>query len=161
VALGDDADVLDHAVRRLSARLLAALADAAEARALLGTALPPRLHLPLPAGFRPEPAASPTPPGLLVATVPLSDAAEPEALARRRAALAAAGIGLEIEGMDAAALALLDGAALPADVIRLRWSPALAEPPSPAVAVPRGPALAVPPSPAVAVPRCPAVAVPP
>ena len=127
-ALGEDADLLDHAVRRLAARLLGALADAAEARALLGTPLPPRLHLPLPAGLLQDAAANAIPPGLLTVTLPLAAAADPEALSHRRAALAASGIGLEIEGVDAAAIALLDGAALDADLIRLRWSPALAEP---------------------------------
>jgi hypothetical protein len=126
--LGEDADIMDHAVRRLAARLVGALADAAEARALLGPAPPPCLHLPLPAGFQPDAASPPAPPGMLVATLPLAEAAEPEALARRQAALAAAGIGLEIEGLDAAGLALVEAAALPAGLIRLRWSPALAEP---------------------------------
>ena len=126
--LGADADLLDHAARRLATRLLGALADPAEARAWLGTPMPPRLHLPLPAGQRLEAAANAIPPGLLTVTLPLAAAADPEALARRRASLAAAGIGLEIEGVDAAALALLDGAELAADLIRLRWSPALAEP---------------------------------
>lgn len=135
--LGEDADILDHAVRRLSARLLAALAEAAEARALLGPAPPPRLHLPLPAAFRPDGAA---PPGLLVATLPLAEAAEPAALARRRDALEAAGIGLEIEGMDATALGLLEPAALPAGLIRLRWSAALAAPWAQAALARLGPA---------------------
>jgi hypothetical protein len=126
--LGEDADLLDHAARRLAARLLGALADPAEARALLGTPPPPRLHLPLPAGLLQDAAANAIPPGLLTVTLPLAAAADPEALAGRRAALAASGIGLEIEGVDAAALTVLDGAALGADLIRLRWSPALAEP---------------------------------
>ena len=126
--LGEDADLLDHAARRLTTRLLGALADPAEARALLGTPPPPRLHLPLPAGLLQDAAANAIPPGLLTVTLPLAAAADPEALAHRRAGLAASGIGLEIEGVDATALALLDGAALGADLIRLRWSPALAEP---------------------------------
>jgi hypothetical protein len=126
--LGADGDLLDHAVRRLATRLLGALADPAEARAWLGTPLAPRLHLPLPAGLQLEAAANAIPPGLLTVTLPLSAAADPEALAHRRAGLAASGIGLEIEGVDAAALVLLDGAALGADLIRLRWSPGLAEP---------------------------------
>lgn len=126
--LGADTDLVDHAARRLTMRLLGALADPAEARAWLGAPMPPRLHLPLPTGQRPEAATGAIPPGLLTATLPLAAAADPEALARRRASLAAAGIGLEIEGVDAAALALLDGAALAADLIRLTWSPALAEP---------------------------------
>lgn len=126
--LGGDADLLEHATRRLATRLLAALADPGEARAWLGTPAPPRLHLPLPAGLPLEATANAIPPGRLTVTLPLSAAANPEALARRRAGLAAAGIGLEIEGVDAAALSLLDGAALAADLIRLTWSPSLAEP---------------------------------
>ena len=121
--LGGDADLLDHAARRLAARLFGALADPEQARALLGTPPPPRLHLPLPAGLLQGAAANAIPPGLLTVTLPLAAAADPEALSRRPA-----GLGLEIEGVDAAALALLDGAALSADLIRVRWSPALAEP---------------------------------
>jgi hypothetical protein len=126
--LGGDEDLLDHATRRLATRLLGALADPAEARAWLGTPAAPRLHLPLPAGLPLDATANAIPPGLLTVTLPLSAAADPEALARRRASLSAAGIGLEIEGVDAAALALLDGAALAADLFRLTWSPALVEP---------------------------------
>lgn len=126
--LGADADLLDRAAHRLATRVLGALANPAEARALLGTSLPPRIHLALPAGLQLDGAANAIPPGLLTVTLPLAAAADPEALSCRRAALAASGIGLEIEGVDAAALALLDGAALAADLIRLRWSPALAEP---------------------------------
>jgi hypothetical protein len=126
--LGDDADLMDHAVRRLATRLLAGLADAAEARGLLGPTPPQRLHLPLPASFRPEPSAGAGKGGRLVATLPLSAAAEPDALAARRAELAAAGILLEIEGLDATALEVLDVAALPVELIRLRWSAALTTP---------------------------------
>lgn len=125
-ALGEDADILDHAARRIAARLLPALADPGEARALLGPAPPPRLHLPLPAGGRAE-AATAAPPGLLVATIGLAEAADPAALVARRAVLAAAGIGVEIEGLDAAALRLVEPAALPSDLLRIAWSPALEE----------------------------------
>ena len=125
-ALGADPDLLDHALRRITARLHAALADPAEARALLGPMFgppgAPRLHLPLPAL---PPGTGRLPPGMLVATLPLTAAAEPEALASRVAALAEAGIGIEMDGLDAAALALLDPAALPAATLRLHWSPAL------------------------------------
>jgi hypothetical protein len=124
-ALGEDADLLDHAARRIAARLLPALAEPAEARALLGPAPPPRLHLPLPAGRRAEASATAAPRGLLVATLALAEAADPAALAARRAGLAAAGIDVEIEGLDAAALGLLAGAVLPGDLVRLAWSPAL------------------------------------
>lgn len=125
--LGADADLLDHAARRIAARLLPALADAAEARALLGPTPPPRLHLPLPAGGRAEATATAAPPGLLVATLALAELADPAALAVRRAALEAAGIGVEIDGLDAAALGMMEGAALPGGLVRLAWSPALEE----------------------------------
>jgi hypothetical protein len=125
--LGADADLLDHAAQELSTRLLATLARPEEARALFGRARPARLHLPLPAGFR-TPQGPPTPPGALVATLPLAAAADPASLAARQAALAAAGIALELDGLDAAALRLLDPAALPPVLLRLHWSPDLAAP---------------------------------
>ncbi|WP_372622773.1 hypothetical protein [Falsiroseomonas sp.] len=127
-ALGSDADLLDHAVHRISLRLLAALADPAEARKLLGPARPPRLHLPLPELLAEGGAGPPAPPGRLVATLPLAALADPPALAAREAALQAAGIALELDGLDAASLALLSPASLPASLLRLHWSPALAEP---------------------------------
>jgi hypothetical protein len=122
--LGADADLLDHAMRRVAARLVGALADPGTARALLGGAFPPRLHLPLPAG----PGGAAAPPGRLVATLPLPDAADPAALAARAARFAAAGIPIEIEGLDAVALGVLTVEALPAAFLRLRWSPALHDP---------------------------------
>ena len=126
-ALGRDADILYHATRCLDARLVAALGDPGELRSLLGPLMAPRLHLPLPPGLRPG-GAEPLPPGMLVATLPLAALADPAALASRVASLAALGIGLEIEGLDAAALGLLDPDALPDALFRLRWSPALDEP---------------------------------
>lgn len=122
--LGQDHDLLYHAATRLAARVLAAIANPAELRGLIGPVAAPRLHMPMPVGPRPQ-ASQPLPPGLLVATIPLAALAEPQALATRHAALTAAGIGLEIEGLDAAALRLLDPAALPEALLRLRWSPAL------------------------------------
>jgi hypothetical protein len=117
--LGADGDLLAHAGWRLQGALLRVLADPARRRALLGEAAPARLHLRLPEGTR---GGAPG----LVATLGLAAAADPGELAARRAALAACGTLLEIEGLDAAALALLDPAALPADLLRLAWSPALA-----------------------------------
>ncbi|MGG5817201.1 hypothetical protein [Falsiroseomonas sp. HW251] len=122
--LGGDADLLDHAAQRVAARLRAALAEPAEARILLGSVRAPRLHLPLAEARLP---GGGHPPGLLVATLPLSAAAEPEALAARREALAAAGIGLELEGLEAGLLGLLDPAGLPPVHLRLAWSPGLPE----------------------------------
>jgi hypothetical protein len=63
-----------------------------------------------------------------VATLPLAAAADPAALEARRARLEAAGITLELDGLDAAGLALLDPRALPPALLRLRWSAALAAP---------------------------------
>lgn len=123
--LGGDADLLDHAARRLAARLFAALANPAEARALLGPGRLGRLHLPLPAGL---PASGVAPPGRLVATVPLVELADPAAFASRQAGLAAAGIAVELDGLDAGALDLLDAEALPPVMLRVHWSPALAGP---------------------------------
>lgn len=124
--LADDPDLLDHAARRIAARLPVALGDAATLEAMLLGQRPARLHLPLALGDRPLRGLAP---GRLVATLPLATAAEPEALAATAAQLTEAGIGLEIEGLDAAALLQLDLGALPPATLRLRWSPALeAEP---------------------------------
>ncbi len=116
--LGADPDLLDHARRRMQLVLLTALADPAGRRALIGEGKVGRLHLGLPA--LPQARL----PGL-VATLPLAEAADPVALAARRAALGACGCALELEGIGAEGLALLDPAALPADLLRIAWSPAL------------------------------------
>jgi hypothetical protein len=121
-ALGGDTDLLDHAQTCMEARLLAALAEAPRRRALLGEGPVRQLHLRLPAG---TPAALPQ--GLVV-TVPLAAAADPAAMAQQRARLAASGCRLELDGLDAGTLALLDPAALPVDLVRIAWSPALAGP---------------------------------
>ncbi|WP_137180229.1 hypothetical protein [Roseomonas sp. AR75] len=123
--LGGDTDLLDHASRHFAARLLAALARAEEARPLLGAGGPARLHLPLPPAL---PSGASAPPGVLVATMPLAEAGDPTGLEARRARLAASGIALELDGLDAAALAVLDPAALPGALLRLHWSPDLAAP---------------------------------
>jgi hypothetical protein len=109
--LGADPDLLDHAAQRLARRLLTALAEPAQARGLFGGHRPERLHLPLP-----ELAAGPaTPARGVVATLPLAALAEP-GFRNRAAALAEADIGLELE-TGAAALALLDPAALPPEAL--------------------------------------------
>jgi hypothetical protein len=127
--LGTDADVLEHGCRTLAGRLLQVLGDPAQGRALIGQNLPGALHVAVP----PTPAsghgaARSGAGGMLVATLGLEAAADPEHLIARRMSLAAQGWSLEIEGLDAAALQLLDPAALPADLLRLVWSPALARP---------------------------------
>jgi hypothetical protein len=121
--LGGDADLLDHAVERVAVRLLSALGDPHQARALLGPLRAPRLHLPASPGL--DLPGGALPPGALVATLKLAEAAEPAALASRRAALDAAGIGLELDGLGAEVLTFISPSALPAGLFRLHWSPAL------------------------------------
>ena len=98
--LAADADLLAHAADRLAARLLPALA--AWARDLPGWRL-----LPLPRRGLPPPGAVPG----LFGVLPLAAAADP-GLAELRQALAARGWGLALEGLDAAALALVAPAGL-------------------------------------------------
>ncbi|NKC31866.1 hypothetical protein [Falsiroseomonas selenitidurans] len=122
--LGRDADLLEHAQRALSARLLLAVGDPAQGRTLIRGPLPGRLHLPVP----PAPIRGGdggVGGGMLVATLGLETVADPAALAARRAGLAAQGWSVEIDGLDAAALRLLAPEALGADWLRLRWSPEL------------------------------------
>jgi hypothetical protein len=124
---GHDPDLVAHALHRLALRLRAALGRTEEAAALLGSTPARRLHLP--AEAVPAAANGPLPTGL-VATLPLALLGDAAALARRMAALDSAGIAAELDGLDAAALGLLDPAALPPCRLRLHWSPALAAPDS-------------------------------
>ena len=125
-----DTDLARHARDRLRGRLLAALAEPGRRDALLGAmpAVPLLIDLPLallpdmPAPVAEEDHA--IPPALIAALTPAEAMAE--GLAARRAALHRAGWGLAVRGLDAATLALLAPDALPADVLLLRWSPALA-----------------------------------
>jgi hypothetical protein len=129
--LGADADLLRHAAQALAARLLRGIADPAQARALLGTPAPGGgpLHLPVPpAIMAPGGEGHGGGPQRLMATLTVEELADPPALALKRAALAARGWGVELEGLDAALLPLLDAAALPADLLRLHWSEALTAP---------------------------------
>jgi hypothetical protein len=125
-----DADLLRHAEARLAARTLRAVAEPAARDALLGGPPAVPLLLDLPAALLPEPApaaAEDAPPApVLYAALTLAEALA-EGLPARAAALRGAGWGLAVRGLDAAALALLAPAALPADLLLLRWSPALAE----------------------------------
>jgi hypothetical protein len=114
--LAADPDVLAHAADRLAGRLLPALA--AWARNLAGWRLLPMAHRSLP-----PPAVVPG----LFGVLPLAAAADP-ALAGRRRAMADRGWGLALEGLDVEALALIHPAGLPADLVLLRWSPALEDP---------------------------------
>jgi len=115
--LGTDPDLLDHAVGRIARRLLVTLADPTLLRSLLGPHRPQRLHLPLP-----DTAAGQAAAALLVATLPVAALAEP-GFGARAAALAAAGIGLELDGV-AEALPLVDPGLLPgAALLRLTRDP--------------------------------------
>jgi hypothetical protein len=111
--LAADDDLMAHAAARLARRLLPGLA--AWARDLPGWRL-----LPLPTGVLPPPAAVPG----LFGVLPLTAAADP-GLPAHREALAARGWGLALDGLDAAGLGLVAPAGLPADLLLLRWSPAL------------------------------------
>lgn len=115
--LAGDADLLRHAEDRLAASLPARLPG----REQDPTDGP--LLLPLPLGGPPVPA-----PRLgLVGVLPLAAAADPAALAENRTALAHAGWGLALAGLDATALRLVPPAGLAADLLLLRWSPAMTD----------------------------------
>jgi len=128
-----DPDLLRHAEARLAARLLRAVAEPASRDALLGgpPAVPLLLDLPLALLPDPAPAAGEDAPAapVLYAGLTMGEALA-EGLAARAAALRGAGWGLAVRGLDAAALALLAPEALPADLLLLRWSSALAERPA-------------------------------
>ena len=127
--LGADTDLLRHAAQRLSGRLLYALADPGQARAVLGPRASGVLHLAVPpAIMAPGGEGHGGGPPLLMATLTVEELADPPSLALRRAALAARGWGVELDGLDATLLPLLSGIALPADLLRLHWSPELAAP---------------------------------
>ena len=124
----EDRDLLRHATDRLRARLPALLAEPAGREALLGLAAPVPLLLDLPAALLPDPPdmeGEPHGPPALVAALSLRETLA-DGLAARRRALHHAGWGLAARGIDAAALALLAPEALPADLLLLAWSPALA-----------------------------------
>lgn len=128
-AAAQDPDLARHARDRLRARLLGLLADQAQRAGLLGAAPPVPLLLDLPSPLLPDPPApaSPdtaAPEPAIFAALTAAEALD-HRLAARRAALRHAGWGLAVRGLDAAALALLAPEALAADLLLLRWSPAL------------------------------------
>lgn len=131
-AAGADADLARHAHDRLCGRLLTELAEPPRRDELLGTipTVPLLIDLPLallpdmPVASGEDDAAAVAP--ALIATLSAAEAMA-DGLALRRAALRRAGWGLAVRGLDAAALALLAPEALPADLLLLRWSPAMAE----------------------------------
>lgn len=139
-ALAPDPDLLGHAEDRIATRLSTLRIVGADGlpglAALLAapSAIPPAAAwlVPLPLRATHDPAASPAglPPGYrpgVIGVLPLIAAADPAALARRRQALAAGGWRLALAGLDAAALRLMAPAAFGADLLLLRWSPALAD----------------------------------
>lgn len=65
--------------------------------------------------------------GNRVGLLPPAAAADPTALAARRAGLAALGWGLALGPIEAATLRVAEASAFAADLLLLRWSPALAE----------------------------------
>ena len=125
---GADPDLARHARDRLRARILASLADPAQRDGLLGGAPPVPLLLDLPARLLPDapPGNEDDAPGAPALFAALSAGeALAQGLPARHAALRRVGWGLAVRGLDAAALSLLAPEALPADLLLLRWSPAL------------------------------------
>lgn len=110
--------LLRHAADAIAGRLpgLLAQAAAAEQGAPQLTLLPLRRY----AALDPPAASSGR-----VAVLPLAAAGEPTVLAARRRSLAALGWGLALEGLSAAALGVIAPTALAADLLLLRWDPAL------------------------------------
>ena len=121
-ASGSDADLLAHAEDRLARRLLPGLGVwAASGQGL-------RL-IPLP--FQRLPPRAQT--GGAVGVVPLA-LADIGALGEQRQRLRELGWQLAVAGLDAHVLMHLQALALPADLLLLRWSPALADRELPAAA---------------------------
>lgn len=120
VAQGE-VDLLRHAVDRMAERIFGGAVEPS-----LLDHLPARVPVLLPLPLRP--IAVPAPRPGLVGVLPLAAAAAPGGvpLAARRAELAALGWRLGIDELDAAALRFVAPAALEADLLVLRWSPALA-----------------------------------
>ncbi len=127
-AAAADPDLLRHAADRLRARLPALLAAPEGRAALLGLSAPVPLLLDLPAALLPDPPPAegepPAAPALFAALA--AHEALADSVVARRLALRQAGWGIAVRGLDAPALALLSPEALPADLLLLDWSPALA-----------------------------------
>lgn len=129
-AAAADGDLARHARDRLRGRLLAALAEPGRRDALLGAIPMAPLLIDLPPALLPDRRVTtaeedvPHAPALIAALTPAEAMAE--GLAIRRAALRRVGWGLAVRGLDATTLALLTPDALPADLLLLRWSPAMA-----------------------------------
>lgn len=124
IAARGDIDLLRHAVDRIAERLFGRSLGHGAVEPPLGR-LPARMPVLLPLPVRPITARAPR--DGLVGVLPLAAAAVTGApLAARRAELAALGWRLGIDELDAAALRFVAPAALDADLLLLRWSPALA-----------------------------------
>lgn len=126
--LGQDRDLVEHAARAIAGRLLRAIGDPAQCGPLIGDRLPGPLHLPVPPAALTGRDGGRRGGAMLVAAVTLEEAADPRALAARRAVLAGMGWLLEVDGLTAEALGLLAPDDLPADLLRLHWSEALLAP---------------------------------
>lgn len=113
LAANDD-DLLRHAADRVAARLAGSPA----------AGLPARLPLLLPLPLRPFPPPAPRP-GLIGVLPVAAVAMTGPSLAERRARLGVLGWRLGIAGLDAAALRFVAVAALGAELLLVRWSPAL------------------------------------
>ncbi|GAA0573428.1 hypothetical protein GCM10009416_10110 [Craurococcus roseus] len=124
-AAAADDDLLRHAGDRIAERFCGRALHNGDAEPLPG-GLPARVPVLLPLPLRPITAPAPRPG--LVGVLPLAAAATASGalLAERRAELAALGWRLGIGGLDAAALRFVALAALGADLLLFRWSPALA-----------------------------------
>ncbi len=125
---GADGDVVSHAVRILARRVLRFLAGPGGRERLVGPRLRAVVHLPMPESPALPPEGDAGIRSGLVVTVGIEEAASPAALALRRSALAHMGVGLELDGLSASLLPLLSPEALPCDLLRLHWSPALLRP---------------------------------
>jgi len=123
--LAADPDLLRHAEDRLAARLLPALAAWAREFSGLWLLPLPRGGPQMPAGADPSAALPTGRPGLF-GVLPFAALAD-ASFAAGRQAMARRGWGLALEGPPPAALPLLDLGTLPAELLLLRWHPALTE----------------------------------
>lgn len=124
-AAAEDDDLLRHAGDRIAERFHGRPLHGGVAEPSPG-GLPARVPVLLPLPLRPITVPAPRPG--LIGVLPLAAAATASGapLAERRAELAALGWRLGIGGLDAAALRFVALAALGADLLLFRWSPALA-----------------------------------
>jgi hypothetical protein len=123
--LAEDPDLMEFAMDRVAARLLAACTDLSVPPSWLGPIPAGWLHVSLPACGTP---VHPSGRGVVdrwAASLGPRHAAEAEGLAARRAALARAGWQLVLDGISAGTLCLLAPQLLAADLLRIAWEPNL------------------------------------